>query len=121
MVAVVAVVSQLVGQACTITAPANVTVNSTPGICGANATLASAVAGTACQSVTTVALGSQNFDGCTQPAGWTTGFTEENAADGTGSTNVFADCNSAGLFTFGCNSGGAGPLSAKCTSGMQDF
>ncbi|MFN8319375.1 MAG: dockerin type I domain-containing protein [Saprospiraceae bacterium] len=113
MVAVVAVVSQLVGQACTITAPANVTVNSTPGICGANVTLASAVAGTACQSVTTVALGSQNFDGCTQPAGWTTGFTEENAADGTGSTNVFADCNSAGLFTFGCNSGGAGPLSAS--------
>ena len=77
MVAVVAVVSQLVGQACTLTAPANVTVNSTPGICGANATLASAVAGTACQSVTTVALGSQNFDSCLQPAGWTTGFTKK--------------------------------------------
>ncbi|MBK8109842.1 MAG: hypothetical protein IPK46_05615 [Saprospiraceae bacterium] len=86
MLAVLAVVSEVMSQACTITAPANITVNSTTGICGANVTLASAVAGTSCQSVTTVALGSQNFNGCTQPAGWTTGFIEENAADGVGTT-----------------------------------
>jgi hypothetical protein len=45
IMAVVAVVTQLVSQACTLTAPANLTVNSTTGICGANVTMASAVAG----------------------------------------------------------------------------
>lgn len=50
IMAVVAVVTQLVSQACTLTAPANLTVNSTTGICGANVTMGSAVAGTACTS-----------------------------------------------------------------------
>ncbi len=94
IMAVVAVVTQLVSQACTLTAPANLTVNSTPGICGANVTMASAVAGTACTSFTDATLFLQDFSSCSQGT-WTTSFT-----GGGGNTGV-TTCGAA-LFSFGC-------------------
>jgi subtilisin-like proprotein convertase family protein/propanediol utilization protein len=98
IMAVVAVVTQLVSQACTLTAPANLTVNSTTGICGANVTMASAVAGTACTSFTDVSLYLEQFNSCSQGS-WTTSFT-----GGGGNTGVTA-CGTA-LFSFGCTTNG---------------
>ncbi|MBL0083781.1 MAG: proprotein convertase P-domain-containing protein [Saprospiraceae bacterium] len=119
MLAVLAVISEVMSQACTLTAPANVTVSNTTGICGANVTLASAVAGTACQSVTTVALGSQNFNGCAQPGGWTTGFIEENAADGVGSTGNAAACGGVGLFHWNCTDTGTALTGTSAAAGFS--
>ncbi|MBK8700843.1 MAG: HYR domain-containing protein [Saprospiraceae bacterium] len=71
MLVVLAVVSQVMSQACILTAPANITVNNSPGVCGANVTLASAVAGQVCTSVVfESALSTQNFNSGALPAGW---------------------------------------------------